>query len=229
MKVEVQPLHDTLAATLWPDEWLPVAGVEDRPAQNKRRLLRERARKMLEDACRLTSTAAPEAATAVEKPQNVTLATEADSFGLLVLIQESDKEQAITARDYGKVREVIDMATDRTPITDADGAPFMRPVFGVIVADGVVEAACGMFPTQPWDSWETYLRGFFLYTGLASRQKNHAKNLLQWSNWFANRSQMVIMWEVMHCRPLDDRSRLFLRHAAPLGSFFIHRPVEVAA
>ncbi len=109
---------------------------------------------------------------------------------------------------------------------EADGTAFMRPIFGVIAVDGVVEGACGLFPTQQWDSWETYLRGFFLFVGQASRQKNHAKNLLQWANWFSDRSRMPVVWEAMNLRTLDERQRLFLRHTSPLGGLFIHRPVE---
>lgn len=235
-KSEQHLVHEGIVARLWPEDWAQVANVESSAAKERRRRLRMRAQEWLDVACVTARPDQQRPIASVSKPESVSLATEGDSFGLLVLIQESDKELAITTRDYGKVREVIDMATDRTPVMDADGTPFMRPVFGVIVADGVVEAACGMFPTQPWDSWETYLRGFFLYVGLANRNgrpgseyRHHAKHLLEWSNWFACRSHMAIVWEVLNCRPLDDRSRLFMRHASPLGGFFIHRPVEVAA
>ncbi len=224
---EPKPLHDGLAAALWPGEWAMAAGDEERRSRVRRRRLRQQAEEMLADACRLTSHVEERPTAAVSKPPNVSLATAADAFGLLVLIQESDQEQAFSTRDYGKVREVVDLASDRTPLLEADGTAFMRPIFGVIKVDGVMDGACGLFPTQPWDSWETYLRGFFLFVREKHRDKEpHAKNLLQWANWFADRSHMPVVWEALNSRTLDERSRLFLRHASPLGGLFIHRPVE---
>lgn len=223
MKTESHPLHDGLAAALWPGEWALVAGVEDRSALGLRRRLRDRARDVLADATRLTGNGRP--ASAVTKPVNVIIATRDETSSLMVLIQESDEEAAITTRDYGKVQEVIDLAAGREPLMEADGTAFMRPIFGLIKVDDVVEGACGLFPTQPWDSWETYLRGFFLFVSQTSRHKKHASNLLQWANWFSDRTQMPLVWEVINSRMFDERQRLFLRHGSSLGGLFIHRPV----
>ena len=222
MKIDPEPLHDGIAAALWPGEWALIADVKSGSARVKRLRLRERAREML-DACRSKRDDRP--SVAVPKPANVHMVMPEHALSLLALIQESDRELEITTRDYGKIREVIDLATDRAPLAEADGSPFMRPVFGIIVVDGTVEGACGLFPTQPWDSWETYLRGFFFFVSNAARQKNHGKNLLQWSNWFSDRARMTLVWEVFNCSLLDDRSRMFMRHGSPLGALFIRRPV----
>lgn len=224
-------MREIIAAKLFPDEWEEASAFKDREGRNLQRArIRDRAETVIKDAARITNqTVHPLTLEATPKPENVEIATEKDAAGLLKLIQESDRELAIVTRNYDKVRDVIGLAVDRTPLVDADGAQVFRPVFGVITADGAVEAACGLFPTQPWDSQEFYLRGFFLYVSNASRRSTHAKSLLQFSNWFGDRTAMTVVWEVLNCRALDERSRLFSRHAMPFGGFFIHRPVEKVA
>lgn len=216
-----------LAEALFEDDWQKASGARD-PTRT-RRGLRDRAWEILETARRMTSVAEVPNVDATPKPENVEVATEKDAAGLLALIQESDRELAVVSRNYDKVRDVIGLAVDRTPIMDEDGSPFMRPVFGVVLDDAAVVAACGLFPTQPWDSLEFYLRGFFLYVGNASRRTNHGKSLLQFGSWFGDRTEMPVVWEVMNCRVLDERSRMFARHAMPLGGLFLHRPVEKVA
>lgn len=218
-----------LAEELFEEEWRKAAGT-GRDAMRQRGQLRDRATELLDTARRITGSLPeiPDAAP-TPKPENVEIATEKDAGALLELIQESDRELAIVTRNYDKVRDVIGLAVDRTPLVDEDGATMFRPVFGVITTESTVEAACGLYPTQPWDSLEFYLRGFFLYVSNAARRSTHAKSLLQFSNWFGDRSKMPVVWEVLNSRALDERSRLFSRHAIPFGGFFIHRPVEKVA
>lgn len=213
-----------LAEVLFEDEW--------RKAGDKktRKILRDRAWVIMELSRRMNRGQPIEALEVTEaKPETVEIATPKDADGLLDLVQESDRELAIVSRNYEKVRDVIGLAVDRTPLVDADGSTFMRPVFGVVVDDGKVVAACGLFPTQPWDSLEFYLRGFYLYVGSAARRSHHGKSLLQFSNWFGDRTAMPVVWEALACGAFDERARMFARHAAPFGGFFIHRPVEGVA
>lgn len=216
-----------LAETLFAEEWRKTDSARD--PMRARLMLRNRAEAVLDTACRMTGSVVETVTEATPRPKSVKIATEKDTAGLTELIRESDRELSIVTRNYDKVQDVIGMAVDRTPLYDEDGAPIFRPVFGVITTDGTVEAACGLFPTQPWDSLEFYLRGFFLYVAHASRRTTHAKTLLQFANWFGDQTAMPVVWELLNCRALDERSRLFSRHAMPFGGLFIHRPVEKVA
>jgi hypothetical protein len=217
-------MYDHVAAKLFPTEWEEAVGTADGTGrQRKKKLLRGRAEQLMRDASRFTNDEPPAFANATPKPVSVRIAGTDDATGLLELVRESDKELAITTRDYGKISEIISLSMD------PDLSSLERPIFGVVGASGSVEAACGLFPTEPWDSFEMYLRGFFLFVSHASRRSTHAQCLFQFANWFGDRVMMPVVWEVLNTRTLDERSRLFSRHAAPFGGIFIHRPVAQAA
>ena len=103
------------------------------------------------------------------RPPNVRIARQGDAERLLALVVESATECASGQRDYAKVEAIIGLALDRTPLFDDEGVSIQRPIFGVIDGPDAIEGACGLYPTQPWDSSDHYLRGFFHYVGRAYR------------------------------------------------------------
>lgn len=219
---EIQ-MREIIAARLFPKEWAD-AGDKNRIGQQRRKGLRDRAEDVLAGAARIIA-AEEKPGPAATKPINVRVAGMGDVEPLLVLIRESDDEAGLAPRDLGKVREIVGLAVDRQPLLDVDGTPLMRPVFGIVDGPNGVEAACGLYPTEPWDSWNFYLRGFYFHVRLESRHSSHAKSLQQFANWFGDRTGMAVVWEVLNCRRFDERDRMFSRYATPFGGLFIHRAV----
>lgn len=163
------------------------------------------------------------------KPFHVRVARDDDAEQLYSLIRESEAEWSVAPRNYDKVRGIIHLAVDRTPLVDADGSPVMRPIFGVVDGDLGIEGCCGLYPTQQWDSDAQYLRGFFLYVHAACRRSTHAKSLLQFGNWFADRAGMSLIWELLHPDRTEAKARLFARQATQIGALFIHEPAAEEA
>jgi hypothetical protein len=159
------------------------------------------------------------------KPLHARIAKPTDAEHLFALVVESENEWALSGRSYDRVRAVIALAVDRSPLVDVDGSPMMRPAFGVIDGPLGIEAGCGIYPTQPWDSDQTYLRGFWLYVHAACRKTTHAKSLLQFGNWFSDVSGMPLVWELLHPEKVQAKMALFSRSGGTLvGGLFIHEP-----
>jgi hypothetical protein len=159
------------------------------------------------------------------KPAIARIAKPSDADGLFALIVESEKECSLGARNYDRVREVIEFAVDRSPLFDMDGLPVMRPAFGVIDGPLGIEAGCGIYPTQPWDSDNTYLRGFWHYVHVSCRKTPHGKTLLQFGNWFSDIAGMPLVWDLLHPEQFQAKMGLFSRSGGTLvGGLFIHEP-----
>jgi hypothetical protein len=156
------------------------------------------------------------------------LARPEDADRLFALIVGSEDEWALLPRSYDKVRSVIELAVDRSPLFDLDGTRIMRPAFGVIDGGMGIEGACGLYPTQPWDSNALYLRGFVLYVHKACRRSTHAKALIQFGNTFGDVAGMPVVWEQLHPERTEAKCRLLGRQAKPIGGLFMHEPKREA-
>jgi hypothetical protein len=149
-----------------------------------------------------------------QKPADVRLARHGDEELLFALACESDEEWSLGPRDDNKVRDVIGMATM--------GGPPPRPVFGVVVGPSILEGAIGLFPTEPWNSNEPYIRAFFHYVSPLYRKSTHAVHLAQFAKWFGELSGMPVIFEVLHPERTEAKMRLYGRQATPIGGLFIH-------
>lgn len=157
------------------------------------------------------------------------LARQEDAERLFALIVSSEDEWTLAPRNYDRIRAVIALAVDRSPLVDLDGMPVMRPAFGVIEGEMGIEGACGLHPTQPWDSDALYLRGFFLFVHPACRRSTHAKMLIHFGHQFADMAQMELIWELLHPERTEAKARLFARHAPSVGGLYRHEPAQLAA
>jgi hypothetical protein len=156
------------------------------------------------------------------------LARPADAERLFALIVSSEDEWTLAPRNYDRIRAVLDLALDRSQLLDLDGMPVMRPAFGVIEGEMGIEGACGLHPTQPWDSDALYLRGFFLYVHQACRRSTHAKMLIHFGHQFADVAQMTLIWELLHPERTEAKAKLFARQAPSVGGLYRHEPLRQA-
>ncbi len=169
------------------------------------------------------------------RPEHVRIANAQDANQLFALVAESENEWTLLPRNYDKVRRVILTATDPEPLLDAEGNEVFKPVFGVIDGEDGIVAACGLYPTQLWDSDHYYLYGFLHYARVAARKVITAPlpglgtSLMEFGNWFADDTDMPIIWVLMHEERLPAKQRLMARKADKIGGLFMHRPgVEIA-
>ncbi|HEX3587805.1 MAG TPA: hypothetical protein VH024_17530 [Candidatus Angelobacter sp.] len=144
------------------------------------------------------------------------------------LIVASGREWALGSQNHDKVRAVIALGVDTTSLHDPDGGPLMRPIFGVIDGPMGIEGMCGLYPMQQWDSDDLYLRGFFFFVRVECRRSTHAKSLLQFGNWFSDRSEMPLVWEMLNPQHTVEKAKLFARHANLAGYLFMHQPMKQA-
>ena len=126
------------------------------------------------------------------QPADVRLARPGDEELLFALVRASDDEWTLMPRSYDKVRAVVRMATS------SEVSPDAQPRFGVIDGPHGIEAAIGLYPTQPWDSDAHYLRAFFLYVAPDCRRSTHAKHLMQFAKWFGELAALPVVFELLH-------------------------------
>lgn len=150
----------------------------------------------------------------ISKPQDVRLARHGDEELLFALIRASDDEWSMGARDDDKVRGVIGNACN------ASAPP--RPMFGVIQGPLIIEGAIGLFPTEPWNSSDLYLRAFFHFVHPLHRQSKHAVHLVHFAQWFGERAGLRVVFELLHPERTAGKARFYSRHARPIGGLYVH-------
>lgn len=158
------------------------------------------------------------------KPSTVRLARPEDEDLLFSLIIAANDEWSLGAMSNEKIRGVIWSALNDPPP--------QRPVFGVIRGPRVIEGAIGMFPTEPWNSEEIYLRAFFHFVLPAYRKSRHAVELRDFGKWFSEFAGMPILFELPHLDQTEVKARMYERGTDWVGGMFVYRaPVveEVAA
>jgi hypothetical protein len=144
----------------------------------------------------------------------VSLARPGDEELLFALICASDKEWALGSRDADKIRGVIHAATH--------GEERVRPYFGVIAGPTVIEGAVGMFPTEPWNSSDYYIRVFFHFVHPLYRRSRHAVNLAMFAKRFGDTAHMPVIFELLHPVRTEAKARMYTRQATPVGGLFAH-------
>lgn len=149
------------------------------------------------------------------KPINVRLARQGDEELLFALICASDEEWSLGSRDADKIRGVIHSAT--TPV----GLP-PRPLFGVIEGPTGLEGAIGMFPTEPWNSSDLYIRAFFHFVHPLYRKSRHAVHLTEFAKWFGETAGMPVIFELLHPERTEAKARMYERQAQRVGGLFMH-------
>lgn len=159
------------------------------------------------------------------KPPTVRLAKPGDEELLFALVCASDEEWSLGARDPDKIRGVIYAAT-----TGTDSG---RPRFGVVSGPSILEGAIGLYPTQPWNSSDLYLRAFFHFVHPLYRKSFHAKHLAEFAKWFGDMAGMPVLFELLHPERTEAKARMYERQASRVGGLFMHGvmapAVEVAA
>lgn len=156
------------------------------------------------------------------KPSSVTLASEGDEELLFALICSSDDEWGTGGRDADKIRGVIWSAIH--------GTESPKPIFGVIAGTSVIEAAIGLFPTEPWNSRDLYLRAFFHFVHPLYRKSPHGADLREFGKWFGEVAGMPVLFELPRIdQPgLIEKARMFGRGTEWVGGMFLHRTPVVA-
>lgn len=155
------------------------------------------------------------------RPPHVRLARGDDADALFALVEISDGEWALGLRDDAKVREVIALAT-------APGDP-PRPSFGMIEGPAGVEGAVGLYPTELWNCRAMYLRGFYHFVHPQFRRGDHAKSLMAFAEWFADTSDMPLVWELLHPLRTAAKAELYGRRAQPFGGLWLYHGAGEAA
>ena len=148
------------------------------------------------------------------KPANVRLARAGDEELLYALICASTDEWSMGERDNNKVKGVIGSATS------GDAPP--KPVFGVIQGPDIIEGAIGLFPTEPWNSSDMYLRAFFHFVHPLHRKSRHAVELRDWGKWFGDLSGMPVVFELLHPERTEAKARMYERGAEKIGGLFMY-------
>lgn len=152
------------------------------------------------------------------KPSSVRLARPGDEELLFALICASEEDWSLGARDPDKIRRVIWSAISDTPPP--------RPVFGVIQGPTVFEGVIGLFPTEPWNSSDLYLRAFLHFVHPMHRKTRHAVDLRDFARWFGEVSGVPVMFELPHSERTEGRARMFERGSERVGDLFIYRPEQ---
>lgn len=159
------------------------------------------------------------------KPSSVRLARPGDEELLFALICASDEEWSLGSRDSDKIRAVVYSATT--------GTERERPRFGITEGASIIEGAIGLFPTQPWNSSEYYIRAFFHFVHPLHRKSRHAVDLATFAKWFGDVAGMPVIFELLHPERTEAKERLYGRQAQRVGGLFMHgmptRDVEAAA
>lgn len=124
------------------------------------------------------------------------------------------------SRDPDKIRGVIWSAI-------ADTSP-SRPRFGVVSGPSVIEGAIGLFPTEPWNSSDIYIRAFFHFVHPLYRKSRHAVDLAQFGKWFADLAGVPLVFELLHPERTEAKERLYGRQATRVGGLFLHGTMTAA-
>jgi hypothetical protein len=148
------------------------------------------------------------------KPDTVRLAKAGDQELLFALACASDDEWCMGERDDDKVRHVIRLAIE--------GGPPPRPVFGVIRGRSIIEGAIGLYPTEPWNSADPYLRAFFHFVHPEYRKSRHAVHLTEFAKWFAEKAGLPVVLELLHPERTEAKERMYGRQAKRIGGLYIH-------
>lgn len=149
------------------------------------------------------------------KPLSVSLARPGDEELLFALICASDEEWSLGTKDADKIRGVIWAATT--------GTEPGRPRFGVIAGPSVIEGAIGLFPTEPWNSTELYLRAFFHFVHPLYRKTRHAVELRDFAKWFGDQLKMPVLFELPRIDQTEAKARMYERGADWVGGMFMYR------
>jgi hypothetical protein len=154
------------------------------------------------------------------KPATVHQAKPEDEDFLFALICTSGNEWSMGRQNPAKVRNVIHLATH--------GGPPPRPVFGVVRGPAMIEGAVGLYPTEPWDSTEPYIRCFFHFVHPDFRKSHHAVHLRDFAKWFGDVASMSVIFELLHPERTEAKARMYSRGATPIGGLFLHSVARVA-
>lgn len=181
----------------------------------------------------------------IQRPVTVRIAGARDADELFALAWMEPDEWALTPADSRKIRKVIELATTREEMIGPDGSPMQRPTFGVIDGEHGLIGAVGLYPTTAWNSVHFYLRCFFLFVHPAARRmqmagvqakrprltppNSHARHLFEFAEWFADRTQTPVVFELLHLERTHQKMKLAERHGRMVGGLFLHSPEAPAA
>lgn len=150
----------------------------------------------------------------IPKPASVRLARPGDEELLFALICASDEEWALGTRDGDKIRGVIGSAIG--------GGPQPRPVFGIIPGPSIIEGAIGLFPTEPWNSSDIYIRAFFHFVHPLHRKSRHAVHLMEFAKWYGDVAGTPVVFELLHPLRTVEKDKMYDRQAERVGGLFMY-------
>lgn len=144
----------------------------------------------------------------------VSFARPQDEDEVYAMLLEMHKENGLFSVDENKVREVIKGSTQQR-----------EGEFGFIgvIRDDHVEASVGLNITQWWYSSEWCLQERWCYVRIDYRRKNHARRLVDFAKWCADKMSLPLAMSVLSTTRTEAKERLFRRKMTHVGGIFMHR------
>lgn len=161
----------------------------------------------------------------VEKPLSVRLATIRDEPDLLDLFLEELAENGahVATPSIDRIMQQIHLGTRGqggfVPVIDGE--------------NGALAAAAIVASTQWWFSQDFFLQEVSLFVRPEARRTRAAADLLNYQRWLGQEMsdkagyQVFMLAGVTASRHAHAKCRLYRRHLAQVGSFFMFPPVEI--
>lgn len=143
----------------------------------------------------------------------VSFARPEDEDEIFTMLLDLHMENGVFSVDEAKVRGVIQGATQQR-----DGE------FGFIglIRGEKIEGSVGLTLTQWWYTSEWCLQEHWCFVNKDFRDKNHARRLVDFSKWCADRMSVPLAMGVVSTTRTEAKERLYRRSLTPVGGLFMH-------
>ena len=143
----------------------------------------------------------------------VSMAVPQDEDEIYALLLGLHQENGVFSVSEPRVRGFIRACTQQE-----DG------VFGFIglIRESTIEASVGLELTQWWytDEWSLSEKWCFVHPG--HRRKNHARRLVDFSKWCADRLAVPLLMGIISTQRTEAKERLYQRKMVRVGGMFMH-------
>lgn len=147
------------------------------------------------------------------RPNNVRIALPQDEMAVFSLAKMAHEENAVAPISDHKVLEKI-----RTATNERGG------IIGIIGDEQNLEAIIMLELTQQWYSEAWALTELFAFVHPDHRRTTHAKSLIQFSKWAAEKMALPLFIGVLSGERMAAKVRLYRRDLQMSGALFVHNP-----
>jgi hypothetical protein len=141
----------------------------------------------------------------------VRLARPGDEDAVYDLLLGLYSENALFTLSEHKARATIRYATEKR-----------GGIIGVIDGPKGLEATVGLALETYWYTDQWHLSEYWNYVSPEFRQSNHAKRLIDYSKWMADRLGVPLIMGILTTSHLAPKMRLYQRQLDQIGAFFHH-------